>query len=79
MFYIFDSEFGIENFVKKMADYVFKVQVLLPGNVLETVILRQYIDPVDRCFDRFKTNLIQRYDILTNSPFKMMWIGECIL
>lgn len=59
-----------------MADYVFKVQVLLPGNVLETVILRQYIDPVDRCFDKFKANLIQRYNILTNTSFKMMWIGK---
>lgn len=59
-----------------MAEYQFKVQVILPGNVLETVILRQYVDPVDRCFDRFKTNLIQRYDILTNTPFKMMWIGK---
>lgn len=61
-----------------MADYVFKVQLLLPENVVETVILRQYIDPVDRCFDRFKTNLIQRFDILTNATFKMMWIGKRI-
>lgn len=59
-----------------MADYVFKVQVFLPGNVLETVILRQYVDPVDRCFDKFKSNLIQRYNILTNTQFKMMWIGK---
>lgn len=59
-----------------MADYVFKVQLLLPGNVIETVILRQYIDPVDRCFDRFKTNLIQRFDILSNATFKMMWIDN---
>jgi len=59
-----------------MADYVFKVQVLLPGNVLETVILRQYIDTVDRCFDKFKSNLIQRYDVLTNTPFKMNWIDD---
>lgn len=59
-----------------MADYVFKVQVLLPGNVLETVILRQYVDPVDRCFDKFKANLVQRYDVLTNTSFKMMWIDN---
>lgn len=59
-----------------MADYVFKVQVLLPGNVLETVILRQYVDPVDRCFDKFKSNLVQRYDVLTNTSFKMMWIDN---
>ncbi|KAG4074497.1 hypothetical protein HA402_015786 [Bradysia odoriphaga] len=59
-----------------MADYVFKVQLLLPENVVETVILRQYIDPVDRCFDRFKSNLIQRFDILTNATFKMMWIDN---
>lgn len=59
-----------------MADYIFKVQICLPGNVLETVILRQYIDKVDRCFDRFKTNLIQRYDLLSNTPFKMMWIDN---
>lgn len=61
-----------------MADYVFKVQVLLPGNVLETVILRQYVDPVDRCFDKFKSNLVQRYNVLTNTPFKMMWIGKSL-
>lgn len=58
-----------------MADYVFKVQVSLPGNV-ETVILRQYVDPVDRCFDRFKSNLIQRFETLSNTEFKMMWIGK---
>lgn len=59
-----------------MADYVFKVQVFLPGNVLDTVILRQYVDPVDRCFDKFKSNLIQRYNVLTNTQFKMMWIDN---
>jgi len=61
-----------------MAEYVFKVQISLPGNVLETVILRQYIDPVDRCFDKFKANLIQRYNVLqdVSRPFKMMWIDE---
>lgn len=62
-----------------MAEYVFKVQVLLPGNILETVILRQYIDPVDRCFDKFKNNLIQRYDVLNKVSFKIMWIGEWFL
>lgn len=59
-----------------MADYVFKVQIVLPGNVLETVIIRQYIDPVDRCFNKFKGNLIERYNALTDNAFKMMWIGK---
>lgn len=58
-----------------MADYVFKVQVLLSGKV-ETVILRQYVDPIDRCFDKFKLNLIERFETLTNTQFKMTWIGK---
>jgi len=59
-----------------MADHMFKVQIHLPGNVAETIILRQYIDPVDRCFERFKANLINRYDILTKTPFKLSWIDN---
>lgn len=53
---------------------MFKVQVILSDLVKEIFVHR--FDPAYICFNKFKENVLQRYDILRKFPFKMAWIGK---